>query len=388
MCSDTQRGPTTVCQYPGCTKTVWQDPDGSYSSFCGNAHRFAMANNPRSQLQMCKNCNAKPVYIENGRAHDFCGIRCAEQFNKNGQRPSQSRRSPTPEEDSCTIPGCQRPVYVDANGNKSKFCSDRHRAAAVRHGIAEGCLVCKEMPTVLVGEKQSDFCSKRCSTAALSKAPTILEIPKTNKSYLSVEKQFTEQWKHPTPVPAVIKIWRIYGERSVQDRFFRYQLEVERRTGIPNANTRRRFHGTIRACRLGDTSTDGALCRLSNCNMCSIIRSSFQLALVGKRTNFGRFGAGIYTSATSSKANDYCAGSASLNKAMLLNDVVLGKTVKLTTNDESLTKPPGGNDSVIGEPGGDLNYDESIGAYRSIQDHQGQRTLLLMLIAVYSVSVR
>jgi hypothetical protein len=45
---------------------------------------------------------------------------------------------------------------------------------------------------------------------------------------------------------------------------------------------------------------------------------------------------------------------------MLLNDVVMGKTTKLTTTDESLTKPPGGHDSVIGEPGGDLNYDESI----------------------------
>ncbi|KAH9067953.1 ADP-ribosylation, partial [Lactarius vividus] len=173
----------------------------------------------------------------------------------------------------------------------------------------------------------------------------------------AVEKQFTEQWKHPTPVPTVIKIWRIYGERSVLDRFF-----LERRTGTSGANTRRRFHGTIRKCRLGDTSTDGALCKLSDCNMCSIIRSSFQLAHVGKRTNFGRFGAGIYTSATSSKANDYYGGSASSNRAMLLNDVVMGEGIKLTTTDESLTKPPAGYDSVIGEPGGDLNYDESIGA--------------------------
>ncbi|KAH9177723.1 hypothetical protein EDB89DRAFT_1934123 [Lactarius sanguifluus] len=359
MCSDTQRGPTTECEYPGCTKAVWQDPDGSYSSFCGNAHRFAMANNPRSQSQMCKNCNAKPVYVENGRAHDFCGRRCAEQFNKNGRRPFRSR-SPTPDDDLCTIPGCRRSVYVDADGNKSKFCSNGHRAAAVRFEIAEACLVCKEMPTVLVGEKQSDFCSKRCSSTALSKAPTILEIPSTNRLYQNVEKQFTEQWRHPTPVPTVIKIWRIYGERSVLDRFFRYQLAVERRTGTSGANTRRRFHGTIRKCCLGDTSTDGALCKLSDCNICSIIRSSFQLAHVGERTNFGRFGAGIYTSATSSKANDYYGGSASSNRAMLLNDVVMGKGIKLTATDESLTKPPAGYDSVIGEPGGDLNYDESI----------------------------
>jgi len=45
---------------------------------------------------------------------------------------------------------------------------------------------------------------------------------------------------------------------------------------------------------------------------------------------------------------------------MLLNRVVMGSMVKLTANDESLTSPPAGYDSVVGEPGGDLNYDESI----------------------------
>ncbi|PSR79830.1 hypothetical protein PHLCEN_2v6876 [Hermanssonia centrifuga] len=46
---------------------------------------------------------------------------------------------------------------------------------------------------------------------------------------------------------------------------------------------------------------------------------------------------------------------------MLLNDVVLGKTVKLKVSDPTLNQPPNGYNSVIGEPGGDLNYDESIG---------------------------
>lgn len=31
---------------------------------------------------------------------------------------------------------------------------------------------------------------------------------------------------------------------------------------------------------------------------------------------------------------------------------------------------------MIGEPGGDLNYDESIGACQPDQDHQGQWTLI------------
>jgi len=49
---------------------------------------------------------------------------------------------------------------------------------------------------------------------------------------------------------------------------------------------------------------------------------------------------------------------------MLLNDVVMGKTIKLVTNNESLTQPPAGYDAVIGEPGGDLKYDECI-VYRN-----------------------
>ena len=64
---------------------------------------------------------------------------------------------------------------------------------------------------------------------------------------------------------------------------------------------------------------------------------------------------------------------------MILSDVVMGKTKKLTVSDPSLTavccgptlrlysrdltsvQPPAGYDSVVGEPGGDLNYDEAVG---------------------------
>jgi hypothetical protein len=110
---------------------------------------------------------------------------------------------------------------------------------------------------------------------------------------------------------------------------------VEFSRGIPGGNTRRRFHGTVRECCLGDTSSEGALCRLSTCNLCRIIQvplervagsfwhlgvlvlqSSFQLTKVGQRTNFGRFGAGIYTSATSSKVSFRCIpGSEALTSA-------------------------------------------------------------------------
>lgn len=58
---------------------------------------------------------------------------------------------------------------------------------------------------------------------------------------------------------------RTYG------RFDCIRLEVERRTGNPGGNTRRRFHGTVRECTLGDTPRDGNLCARTSCNMCRII---------------------------------------------------------------------------------------------------------------------
>jgi len=195
---------------------------------------------------------------------------------------------------------------------------------------------------------------------ALSGAPIIVEVPSGSTVHQDVLRQFTQQWKHPTSVPTVIKLWKVYADQTVIDRFSSYQQGIEQTRGIPGGNTRRRFHGTIRECCLGDNASENALCRLNGCNLCRIIQSSFQLAKAGQRTNFGRFGAGIYTSATSSKANDYSSGSASPNKAMLLNDVVMGRAVKLTWTDTSLTQPPQGYDAVIGEPGGDLNYDESV----------------------------
>jgi len=218
---------------------------------------------------------------------------------------------------------------------------------------------------------------------ALSGAPIIVEVPSGSTVHQDVLRQFNQQWKHPTPVPTVVKLWKVYADQTVIDRFSSYQQGIEQTRGIPGGNTRRRFHGTIRECCLGDNASENALCRLNSCNLCRIIQSSFQLAKAGQRTNFGRFGAGIYTSATSSKvgsysqvvysiwvgasrwysywqANDYSSGSASPNKAMLLNDVVMGRAVKLTWTDTSLTQPPQGYDAVIGEPGGDLNYDESV----------------------------
>lgn len=246
---------------------------------------------------------------------------------------------------------------------------------------------CNELPKAMLGlgGKLSDFCSQKCSQAVFDHAPTILPVNEENSAYRKVADQFIEQWKHPTSKPTVVQIWKIYGDKESNDKFARYKLDVERRTNEPGGNTRRRWHGTIRACRLGDENFR-QFCTNRPCSLCDIIRSSFKLAKAGARTNFGRFGAGIYTSATSSKANDYVEEvGGSPHKAILMSNVVMGIPIKLTTNQPNLTQPPTGYDSVVGEPGGDLNYDESIvynndairPRYLVIYDHdQSPRPLL------------
>ncbi|CCL98307.1 uncharacterized protein FIBRA_00301 [Fibroporia radiculosa] len=181
-----------------------------------------------------------------------------------------------------------------------------------------------------------------------------------------VAEQFVGGWKHPTSKPTVVKIWRVCCEKAHNDKFSRYKLAVERRTNLPGGNSHRRWHGTARACLLGDNEQEMALCLSPSCSLCGILRSSFQVSLAGRATAFQRFGRGIYASATSSKANDYVQEiGGSPYRAMLLNDVVVGNGKKMFNDDLSLTQPPSGFDSVLGEPGGgSLNYDETV-VYRN-----------------------
>lgn len=191
------------------------------------------------------------------------------------------------------------------------------------------------------------------------------------------------------------------------------RLEVEHHTRLTGGDTCHRFHGTIRACCLGDTSLDGTLCRERVCNMCRIIQvppeylsglvtpvyqCSFQMVCAGERTNFGRFGEGIYTSATSSKVSPFCVSrrgrdddasrpTISMTGVHLrikrcfstmslwgddqahMNDTSLSK-VRCTDSANcylvlrsELRQPPAGYDAVIGELGGDLN--ECIGTHKT-----------------------
>jgi hypothetical protein len=74
-----------------------------------------------------QNCGTRPVYIENGQAHDYCGLRCANEASNGGSRFYNERRSNTARNKECKYAGCYEPVYVDRDGFPSQYCSQAHR---------------------------------------------------------------------------------------------------------------------------------------------------------------------------------------------------------------------------------------------------------------------
>ncbi|GLB40705.1 putative poly(ADP-ribose) polymerase catalytic domain [Lyophyllum shimeji] len=262
---------------------------------------------------------------------------------------------------TCQAPGCQRTPFENYDGSFSYYCGSTHKALAQTI-----CLMCRRAPK----QPKSHFCSERCTEDVYSKGPMILPITKGHVTYKSVEDQFKTSWRHlGKPCPTIRFIYKIIIQKASLDSYNAYRDSVEKRghfeaAGLSSGNEQRRWHGTKRRCNIGDTGCT-TLCASTDCPMCCIVRTSFDLNKFGSKTGWGRFGRGIYTSSTSSKSHDYAGtDSASKLKAILLNKVVIGKGYKIFNDDPSLVAPPPGFDSVLAEKGGSLNHDELV-VYRS-----------------------
>lgn len=143
--------------------------------------------------------------------------------------------------------------------------------------------------------------------------------------WTAVESQFNQSWRHNTSHPEVRAVYKIVSTETSLQKYQNYLYEciparfhspfnhlffsrresVERRGNFSamnkaRGNENRRWHGTRRKCNIGDPGTT-SFCANQGCSLCCIIRTSFDLTFFKKATGWGRFGAGIYTSSTSSK---------------------------------------------------------------------------------------
>jgi len=303
--------------------------------------------NGSSVSSLCEQCGKRPRF----KKYAYCGRTCARLAASTGSTQATSPGS------ICQTPGCTSPVFVGANGVSSKYCRGTHR----RWG-EHGCIFCRAAP-----RNGTLVMCQPCNDKALHKAPVIIEVPRDHQNYTSVEAQFQQSWRHKTTCPEVRAVYKIINTTASSDKYEKYLDSVETRgnfvsAGKPPGNENRRWHGTRRKCNIGDTGIT-TVCTDSKCALCRIIKTSFDVKFFKEATGWGRFGAGIYTSSTSSKSNDYSSNDRNSKwKALLLNKVAVGKGMKLTQNDTTLTKPPTGYDSVLAEvvPGGALNYDELV----------------------------
>jgi len=225
----------------------------------------------------------------------------------------------------------------------------------------------------------------------------LIELASDSEERKSVQSQCEKQWlHHDRPMPINMKVWKIQNPPRLEERFRDYEKQVGLRANQAHiesndnfvlnkaANTRRRFHGTKRksSCSLGDRQTTP--CEDQECPVCNIIRSGFKLPrpIPGKPLSYKglRFGYGIYSTATSSKAGDYPLPENVKDgevKVLLVVKVVAGKAeIRYdgggSKEDLVRREPTEGYDSVVGntadegggfpdgEGFGGLQYDELV----------------------------
>ncbi|KAI5885946.1 ADP-ribosylation [Schizophyllum commune H4-8] len=233
--------------------------------------------------------------------------------------------------------------------------------------------------------KNKLICNPWCDNWIRYPGLRVVNVPLDHVSFSSVVRQFEQSWRHPDKrCPVVKRVLFVVSSMGSVRRYEEYQKRIEERrnftaVGRPPGNENRRWHGTRRECSLGeDWSTSTWPCKSPTCSVCRIVCDSFDIECYKGRTGWGRFGRGIYTSSTSSKADDYSCNleRGSTTKVMILAKVVVGRGYKMHYNNSSLTAPPVGYDSVcvrslplytsyisgqvLGETGAQLNYDEVV----------------------------
>lgn len=128
----------------------------------------------------------------------------------------------------------------------------------------------------------------------------------TNDPYYHlVRDKFIEGWGHADKArPPVRAVLKILSPNDSLDAYKRYRERVAAGINDQKAknqgNQKLLFHGTNRYCGIAENPDKIRVCDLSECSLCSIIRTSFNINKSGDKHSFRRFGKGIYTTTCAS----------------------------------------------------------------------------------------
>ncbi|KAF5017671.1 hypothetical protein F66182_10386 [Fusarium sp. NRRL 66182] len=175
-------------------------------------------------------------------------------------------------------------------------------------------------------------------------------------SFLDKSK-FYKSWRHPEKTAKIKSIYLAnsydIGQTHRGRRFYTY---------LAGGTYKRMYHGATRACQIGQSGHELTLCNETACQICGILRESFKLRYANDE---GMFGAGIYSTPTSSKADVYAKNhyiNSNLH-AVLICYVIANSPEHKYEADSDITHPSRGFDCIQGmteDQGGDLKYPEFV----------------------------
>lgn len=193
------------------------------------------------------------------------------------------------------------------------------------------------------------FCFVLGQLDANADEPTITNISDSPEA-ANISRKFTQNWAQAKgQCPKVCFTFSIHNPKLKQ-------IWETYKSTLSDSMIEEYFHGTKLDCDLTRTNS---LCTSDMCGICGIANIGFDRRCIRKNIDFQRFGHGFYLAPNSSKCHDYTQGKNNY-RAMLLFDVCPGRKYQLQRDDETLTAPPQGYNSVHGKSGIRLNYDEIV----------------------------
>ncbi|KAI0784003.1 hypothetical protein BC629DRAFT_538935 [Irpex lacteus] len=253
------------------------------TSLLKSAIQWANTNvHTNSQKNLCETCGTKPKFVENGFQHPYCSRTCA--------RTGSSSKPP-----SCVISGCRqmpKPAYGGC-------CSDEHFKEALRSGLVQACVQCRNAPQTI-----GQLCMG-CERRRRSQ-PRLQQLQAPSSFFNSIAAQFSHEWRDSQPPTGVAKIIEIVPSRETKARFDAYRRKSDPTGKLRNLRT---YHAAQCICDFG--VNDLALCSWQSCGICAIIRSSFTTFAFDVKHNTGRFGDGVYSYTNPALADKHATSSTS-----------------------------------------------------------------------------
>ena len=236
------------CALRGCTKDVHVDAGtGIAHDYCGRSHAQEAQGAIRAPHGVCHTCQLpgchESIHYEAdiGRVHEYCCRSHAQEAQARGLVPPSNRQRQgqgTPH-NRCSLPGCSAPRYVDpSTGSEHDFCGRTHaREATVPAALpatqqtvapdlapapAPACPAPAPephfrpdtsqarglLPSTAAGVAPAGV-DRVWSGRAGEKAYVLSVLTNAHPKYEGVKQQFRDAWRHPSPVPAVMRVLQV-----------------------------------------------------------------------------------------------------------------------------------------------------------------------------------